>query len=214
MKVGSKHPLPGATLSRSRVVRVRPPVRPTGGYCRASSTAPSNEELNLTAHLSETAGSLRGLRSIVAASVTIAAIASASCARAVDTDAIARTLTQLDDAWSKAAATRNADSVASYYAVDAIAYPPSAPVAVGQTAAKAVWAACFADSSYAISWKTDHASVSQSGDLGFTAGTYEESFRRADGTRVTLKGKYLCVWKQQEDGTWKGYRDIWNTDSM
>lgn len=155
-----------------------------------------------------------GLRSIVAASLAIASLAMMSCSPTIDSDAIARTLTQLDDAWSKAAGTRNADSVAAYYAGDAIAYPPSAPVAVGQAAAKAVWAAGFADSSYTISWRTDHASVSQSGDLGFTAGTYEESFRRADGIRVTVKGKYLCVWKRQADGSWKAYRDSWNTDAV
>lgn len=104
--------------------------------------------------------------------------------------------------------------MASYYAADAIAYPPSAPIAIGQAAARQVWAAGFADSSYTISWKTDHASVGQSGDQGFTAGSYEESFRKADRTRVTQKGKYLCVWKRQADGTWQAFRDIWNTDSM
>jgi ketosteroid isomerase-like protein len=126
---------------------------------------------------------------------------------------MARALTQLDDAWSKAAATRNADSVGSFYAADAIAYPPNEPVAVGQAAATRVWASAFADSSFAISWKTDHASVSRSGDLGFTAGTSEDSFTRADGTRVTERGKYVCTWKRQADGTWKASRDIWNTDS-
>jgi len=64
----------------------------------------------------------QGLRSILAAGGAIAALGSASCARAVDTEAMARSLTQLDDAWSQAAATRNADSVGSFYAADAIAY--------------------------------------------------------------------------------------------
>ena len=156
----------------------------------------------------------QGFRALFAAGITGAAIGSASCARPVDTGAIARTLTRLDDAWSKAAATRNADSVASYYAADAIAYPPGAPIAVGQAAAKRVWAEGFADSSYTVSWKTDHASASQGGDLGFTAGTYEESFRKPGGTRATTKGKYVCIWKRQTDGTWKAFRDIWNPDSQ
>jgi ketosteroid isomerase-like protein len=153
-------------------------------------------------------------RSVFAAGITIAALGSTSCTRAVDTAALAQTLTQLDDAWSKAAATRNADNVAAFYAADAIAYPPGGPIAVGQAAARGVWAAAFADSSYTVSWRTDHASVSQSGDLGFTAGTYEESFRKPNGARVTTKGKYVCVWKHQADGSWKALRDIWNPDSM
>jgi len=149
-----------------------------------------------------------------AAAIGVAALLlSASCAPAVDTDALARTLTHLDDAWSKAAATRNADSVASFYAVDATAYPPSAPIAVGQAAAREVWAAGFADSTYAISWTTVHAGVSKGGDLGYTAGTYQESYRGSDGNPVTVQGKYLCVWARQADGSWKATNDMWNADS-
>ena len=149
-----------------------------------------------------------------AAVVALAAVlVSAACAPAVDTAALANTLTQLDDEWSKAAATRNADSVASFYAADAVAYPPELPAAVGRAAAREVWAAGFADSTYSISWTTVHASVSKSGDLGYTAGTYQESYRGPDGDPVTVKGKYLCVWARQADGTWKATNDMWNADS-
>jgi len=137
----------------------------------------------------------------------------ASCAPAVDTDALAKELTRLDDDWSTAAVARDVEKVASYYAADAIAYPPNAPKAVGQPAAREVWAAGFADPTFSVSWKTEHAGVSRSGDIGFTAGTYEDSFRGPDGMMVTEKGKYLCLWAKQADGTWKAIHDMWNTDS-
>jgi ketosteroid isomerase-like protein len=127
----------------------------------------------------------RGLRSLLVAVGAAGLVLGAACAPVVDTAAIAKTLTQLDDDWSKAAAIRNADSVASFYADDAIAYPPNMPMAVGKAAAKAVWAAGFADSTYKISWKTLHAGASKSGDLGYTTGTYEESFVGPDGKLVT-----------------------------
>ena len=155
----------------------------------------------------------RVLWSILRAAGGIAALSTAACAPTVDRDAIAQQLTQLDDAWSKAAALKNVDSVASFYAPDAIAYPPNEPVANGQPAAQRVWAAYFADSTFTISWKTDHAGVSASGDLGFTAGTYEDSFRGPDGALVIEKGKYVCIWQRQPDGSWKAIHDIWNTDS-
>ena len=154
-----------------------------------------------------------GVTSLVAAIGMTGLLLSASCAPAVDTAALANHLTQLDDDWSKAAATKNADAVAAFYATDAIAYPPNAPVAVGQAAAREVWAAGFADSSYTISWTTAHAGVSTSGDLGYTAGTYQESYRGPDGTPVSVTGKYLCVWARQPDGSWKATNDMWNTDS-
>jgi ketosteroid isomerase-like protein len=105
------------------------------------------------------------------------------------------------------------DSVASFYAAEAIAYPPNAPVAVGKAAAQRVWADYFADSTFAISWKTEHAGGSKGGDLGFTTGTYEDSFMGPDGKRVVEKGKYVCIWARQADGTWKAIHDTWNTDS-
>lgn len=141
---------------------------------------------------------------------------STACAPApapVDTAALAAQLTQLDDAWSMAAATRNADSVASFYATDAVAYPPNMPVAIGQAAARDVWAGGFADSTYTISWTTTAARVAASGDMGFTAGTYQESYRGADGNPVTMTGKYLCVWAKQADGSWKATNDMWNADA-
>lgn len=160
------------------------------------------------------AKTLRVLRSMLIVGAAFGVLLATSCApKAVDTDAIAKTLSQLDDDWSKVAASKNAEAVAAFYSDDAIAYPPNEPAAVGRAAAQKVWAGYFADSTFTISWKTDHAGASASGDLGFTAGTYEDSFMGPLGNRINEKGKYLCVWAKQADGTWKAVHDMWNTDS-
>jgi ketosteroid isomerase-like protein len=104
-------------------------------------------------------------------------------ALATDMDADAKALVKLDDDWSKAAAEKDADRVASFYAEDALAYPTNEPVAIGRPAAKKVWAAHFADKPFTISWKTIHAEVAKSGDLGYTVGTYEASFKGPDDSR-------------------------------
>jgi ketosteroid isomerase-like protein len=150
---------------------------------------------------------------IPAAIVFLSGMVACSAPPAADTSAIALELTRLDDEWSRAAAIKNVDSVASFYAKDAIAYPPNEPMAAGQAAARAIWAAYFADSTFSISWKTVHAGGSRGGDLGFTTGTYEDSFIGADGKRVVERGKYVCVWAKQTDGTWKAIHDTWNADS-
>ncbi len=150
---------------------------------------------------------------IAAAWPGVPELAGQPAAAADESEAVAKALTRLDDDWSKAAATRDAEKVASFYADDAIAYPPNEPVSVGRAAAKKVWAAYFADKTFKISWKTVHAGAARSGELGFTAGTYEDSFQGPDGKLVTEKGKYVCTWKKQKDGSWKAIHDIWNTDS-
>jgi ketosteroid isomerase-like protein len=152
-----------------------------------------------------------GKRALVAAGAIAILFAASSAFAADKSDAAAKALTKLDDDWSKAAATKDADRVASFYADDAIAYPPNAPVSTGRAAAKTVWASFFADKSFSISWKTTHAGAS--GDLGFTTGTYDLSFNGADGKLVSDKGKYVCIWKKQKDGSWKAIHDMWNSDS-
>ena len=150
---------------------------------------------------------------VIAAALAVTLVAPAPAACAARTSASAKALVKLDDEWSRAAATKDVERVASFYAADAIAYPPNEPVAVGRAAARKVWASYFAAPNFSISWKTAHAGVSQSGDLGFTAGTYKDSFRGPDGKMVMEKGKYVCTWKKQKDGSWKAIHDIWNSDS-
>ena len=55
--------------------------------------------------------------------------------------------------------------------------------------------------------------VQVSGDLSYTTGTYEDSFKGPDGQTVTEKGRYVCVWRKHMDRTWKAIHDIWDTDS-
>lgn len=47
------------------------------------------------------------------------------------------------------------------------------------------------------------------GDTAYDYGYYNGSTRRADGSEVDWKGKYLIVWKLHE-GQWKMLLDIWN----
>jgi uncharacterized protein (TIGR02246 family) len=126
-------------------------------------------------------------------------------------DAKAKELTALDADWSKAAVAKNADKVASFYADDAVVYPPNEKAAVGRTAAQKLWAAALNTPGYQLSWKTTTASVD--GNLGYTAGTYQESMKGADGKTSTGHGKYLCVWRKSADGKWKAIHDMWNSDS-
>jgi len=102
-----------------------------------------------------------------------------------------------------------------------LALPPAAagPAHTQDSAAKTLtklddeWSAAAAARDVSISWKTSHAEVSRSGELGFTAGTYEASFKGPDGGPLREKGKYLCTWKLQQDGTWKATHDMWNADT-
>jgi ketosteroid isomerase-like protein len=155
----------------------------------------------------------KGLRGLGLASVVIGAVGvlvTATLALSAQVGPEAKKLAKLDDEWSAAAGKKDVDQVVSFYSEDAMVYPPGEPVAVGKEAAKKVWS-FITDPSSTISWKTTHAEVV--GDLGYTAGTYKDSFKGPDGKIVSETGKYLCVWKKQKDGKWKAIHDMWNANS-
>jgi ketosteroid isomerase-like protein len=122
-----------------------------------------------------------------------------------------RILAQLDDAWSASAGARDLDKLVSFYADDAVAYPPGAAVASNRADIRKVWEG-ITDKNYAISWEAKHATIAAGGDLGFTSGTFKEAITGADGKVTHSTGKFLCVWKKQKDGSWKAVHDMWNYD--
>lgn len=131
---------------------------------------------------------------------------------AVEMSKEAQELVKLDDDWSAAATNRDVEKVASYYAKDTVVYPPNEVVAVGRDKAKEVWAGMLADPSLKISWKATHAEVAKSGEMAFTAGTYQLSMKDKDGKTISDTGKYLCVWRKNKQGKWLATHDMWNSD--
>jgi hypothetical protein len=69
-----------------------------------------------------------------------------------------------------------------------------------------VWVGYFANPTFQISWKTSSAGIVK--NMGWAAGTYQDSFKGSDGNTVAEKGKYLTVWRKGADGKWKAIHDI------
>ncbi len=61
-----------------------------------------------------------------------------------------------------------------------------------------------------LSWQPVGADMAQSGDLGYTWGTYEFRPTNAQPGSQPHYGKYVTVWKRQFDGTWKVVLDAGN----
>jgi ketosteroid isomerase-like protein len=138
-------------------------------------------------------------------------LAAAAVCLAGDTKA-EQAVRDADDAWSKAAASKDLDKTVSYYSADASVLPPNAPIATTKEAIKMVWGDLLASPGFVISWKATKVEVAKSGDLGFISGTYEVTMNDASGQPTTDKGKYVEVWEKQADGNWKCGADTWNSD--
>jgi ketosteroid isomerase-like protein len=63
-----------------------------------------------------------------------------------------------------------------------------------------------------LTWKPEEGFAAESGDLGYTWGRFEFKFSDAEGEEQIRVGKYVSIWKKQDDSSWKWIVDIGNTD--
>jgi ketosteroid isomerase-like protein len=69
----------------------------------------------------------------------------------------------------------------------------------------------FSGKERTLSWEPIKADISQSGDLGYTYGSYEMKETGASAaTPAAEKGYYVRVWKRNKDGKWKIVLDTTN----
>jgi ketosteroid isomerase-like protein len=134
------------------------------------------------------------------------AVSLTGCAPSVNVDQERTKLLARDREWSQT--TKDPDKFASYLAADAAAYPQGMPLVTGSGPFREMFVKMSSAPGFALQWMATKADVSTSGDLGYTAGTYE-----AMAGGMTEKGKYVTVWKKQADGSWKVTDDIFNADT-
>ena len=105
-------------------------------------------------------------------------------------------------------AFRHGDAVglASLYTQDAQLLPPGSEVAHGREAIRAFWQGAM-DSGITAA-QLEIAEVEDHGDSAIEVSRYT---LLGTQEQVLDQGKYIVIWKQ-EDGKWKMYRDIWNSD--
>jgi ketosteroid isomerase-like protein len=129
--------------------------------------------------------------------LTLAVVSCAqACAKSVNVEQERSALLALDREWSQT--TKDMNKFISYYAPDATAHPQGMPSATGSAAIMDAFMKMSAAPGFSLQWTPVRADVGAAGDVGYTVGTYQASMNGE-----TEKGKYVCVWKKQADGTWK-----------
>ena len=130
--------------------------------------------------------------------------------RAADVQAVK----DVEAAWVKDAAAKDADKWASYFAEDGSALYPGAEILNGKAAIKAALAPYFADPNFSLTFQSTRAMASKGGDMVYSQGTYTMTMTNPKTKKpVTDKGKYLTVYTKQADGSWKAVADTFNSDS-
>ena len=138
-----------------------------------------------------------------------------ACTRTVpDTrDADIKAVKDVEVAWVKDIATKDADKFTSYYSDDASLLMPNVPIINGKENIRAALKPMLADPNFALTFQSTRAEASKGGDFVYTVGTYSMTVSNPkDKKPVTDKGKYLTVYKKQTDGSWKAVADMNNSD--
>jgi len=135
----------------------------------------------------------------------VTAVLVAGCAATTDVQKDRDALMNRDKEW--AGTTKDLDKFLSYYAADASVYPPGMPIQTGTEAIRTAFTQMASAPGFALQFSALKSDVGASGDLGYTSGTYEMSINGG-----VDKGKYVTVWKKQQDGSWKVSQDIFNSD--
>jgi len=135
----------------------------------------------------------------------VTAVLLTGCSSTVNVQQERDALMNKDKEWSMT--TKDLDKFVSYYAPDASVYAPGFPIATGPQAIKTTFTSiASANPGFALNFTVNKADVSASGEIGYTAGTYEMSM-----TGGSDKGKYVTIWKKK-DGNWIVSEDIFNSD--
>jgi uncharacterized protein (TIGR02246 family) len=120
----------------------------------------------------------------------------------------------VEAAWVKDAAAKDADKWASYFAEDGSGLYPGAGILNGKAAIKAAMVPYFADSNFSLTFQSTRVMASKGGDMVYSQGTYTMTMTNPKTKKpMTDKGKYLTVYTKQADGSWKAVADTFNSDS-
>jgi ketosteroid isomerase-like protein len=117
-----------------------------------------------------------------------------------------------DQEWARVFGAKDLKSSLEFCTNDASFMAPSAPVAEGKDAIGKSFAAFFTLPDLKITWRPIKIEVARSGELGYSTGAYNMSFKDPAGKTLTDRGKYVTVWKKQPNGRWKVIYDIFNSD--
>lgn len=110
-------------------------------------------------------------------------------------------LLDLEARFAKDVAARGGAGFASWFADDGVVLGNGAAPVVGKVAIEksANWSA----QKYQLTWTPTDARMGPSGDMGYTWGHFEGHSKDANGNPVTVTGRYMTIWRRENDGTWK-----------
>ena len=131
----------------------------------------------------------------------------------VDTKSEGEKLMQTSREWSQVAASRNADSILSYWTDDAIVISAGEADLKGKNGIRQMVEGSFKNPVFKISWEPKSAEISKSGDLGYLLETTKMTMTDSLGKASVQNFNVVTIWKKQADGSWKCAVDVMSPET-
>ena len=129
-----------------------------------------------------------------------------------DVEAVTEAVLAIWDEYEASILAGDPDRWIDLWVEDGVQLPPGNPPVVGK---EAIYdrisddLATFEYSEFVI----NNEDVEVNGDLAFARGNYVVTLAaKAGGDPISVDGKYMTIMRQQPDGSWKIYRDIFNSN--
>ena len=126
----------------------------------------------------------------------------------------AAALLERDAEWAAEASTgRDVEKIVSYWSADAVVVPPGQAPIIGRDALRAYVQGTFQIPGFSITWQaTAEPEFSPDLRMAHMWARNKVSFDDPEGTRVTVYGRALTIWRREADGQWRCTVDIWNDE--
>jgi uncharacterized protein (TIGR02246 family) len=134
--------------------------------------------------------------------------------KAPDTAADEKAIRDNEAAWAKDWQAKDPDKIVSHYAPDAVLLVANMPAMKGSDAIKSGINPMLKDPHMSLTFSPTVVVIAKGDDMAYTQGVYTMTFTEPrTGMTLIERGKYVTVYKKQDDGTWKAVEDIDNADA-
>jgi len=131
-------------------------------------------------------------------------------ASTIDSDALRTEIEDTNSRWASAVNSRDARAIEECVDEDVIFLGAGTPAIRGKAAVVAEVASWVEAGATSVSFEI--LELVGEGDIAYQVGTYTTDHPQEDGSIKTDRGKYVDIFRRQEDGSWKIHVSIQNSD--
>lgn len=156
--------------------------------------------------LPQTEVDMRGVWIVLVVAVMLCGCGRVGTREGTSLEALRQGVLEADRRFDAAVASGDRVAFADLVAADAVFLGTT--TSRGRDAVAETWSPLLdPEASVSLRWTPVSATVSTSGELAYTLGTYRLERRAGDGRVATETGEYVTVWRRDPDGRWRAVVD-------